>query len=709
MCRTLLRPVIGAVLILVVQCGPSPTPQPAPRRRAEPSTSPRTDPRTHPGQPRKVAVKTTLARVGLDGKALDRKVDPCQDFYQFACGGWLKNTKIPADKARWVRSFNVIHQRNEQFLKRLLESAAKDLKAPPKSVTATLGSFYRACMDEQSIDKAGLKPVRALLRRIARVRNTRSLIQAVAALHKHRIWALFSVLSEQDHKDATQIIGVLDQAGLGLPDRDYYLRKGNKAAALRAAYHAHVVRMLTLTGLKKSAARRAAASVLRIETMLARASKTRVQRRNPHKMYNRIDRAGLAKHAPRISWSRYFTALGAPQLNAISVTSIPFFKAVNGMLKKLRPRAWRHYLRWHLMHAMAPMLSRKIVNEAFSLRKLLSGQKVQQKRWKRCVAATDAALGEVLAQPYVKQRFSPKSRTAARQQVLAISKVFADLVKKLDWMDKKTKVLALAKRKTMAFLIGYPSRWRTYRFPIGSSFAANMLASSAHELGRELGRVGKPVDRERWEMSPPTVNAYYHPQKNQMVFPAGILQPPFYSAKAAIAVNLGAMGMVVGHELTHGFDDQGAKYDAQGNLKNWWAAATAKRFKARTQCVVDQYSAYEAIAGVKVNGKLTAGENIADMGGIKLAFQAYRWLRRHAKTTAMADGFTEDQQFFLAYAQIWCSKMRPPEARRRAKVDPHSPPQHRVNGPLLNFPAFARAFSCKRGSTMNPKKLCRVW
>lgn len=708
MYRNVLRIAAVAALILSFQCGPSPTPQPAPRRAADPPPR-RADPRPRPPQPPKVTIKTTMARVGLDSKALNRQVDPCKDFYRFACGGWIRRTKIPADKARWVRSFNVIHQQNEQFLKRLLEQYAKAPATESDPIKGKLGRFYRACMAQKAIRTASLKPLRGLLKLIGRVRNRRSLVQAVATLHKHRIWALFTIFSEQDHKDATRIIGVLDQAGLGLPDRDYYLRAGKKPAALRSSYRAHVARMLTLSGLSKGAGLRAAKDVLRIETALARISKTRVQRRNPHKMYNRINRAGLVKHAPGFSWRSYFTTLGFPQLSAISVTSIPFFKGLNKLVVKTRSRAWRHYLRWNLMRASASSLPKRFVDEGFRLRQLLTGQKAQPKRWKRCVAATDAALGELLAQPYVKQRFSAASRQAARGQVAAISKVFADLVGTLDWMDARTKRLALAKRKTMAFLIGYPSRWRKYGFPVGDSFAANLMASASSELHRDLNRVGKGVDRERWEMSPPTVNAYYHPQKNQMVFPAGILQPPFYSAKASIPVNLGAMGMVVGHELTHGFDDQGAKYDAHGNLTNWWAPATAKRFKARTQCVIDQYAAYEAIPGVKVNGKLTAGENIADMGGIKLAFLAYRWLRRHAKTTTVAEGFSEDQQFFLAYAQIWCSKMRGPEARRRAKVDPHSPPQHRVNGPLMNYPSFARAFSCKKGSTMNPKKICRVW
>lgn len=707
MCRTLTSSALVAAMVLLNQCGPSPAPQPAPRRG--PSTTPPRRTESPPPRPRKVEVKTTLAHVGLDTQALDRKTDPCQDFYKFACGGWIQRTKIPADKARWVRSFNVIHRRNEQLLKGILEDATKHAKGGQRTVEARLGSFYRACMAEPAIRKAGLKPLRKLLRRIARVRNKKTLIQTVAALHKHRIWALFAVRAGQDFKDATQIIGVLDQAGLGLPDRDYYLRKGKKPAALRASYQAHVERMLTLSGLRRGAARRAAQDVMRIETALAKASKTRVQRRNPHKMYNRIDRAGLVKQAPRIPWTQYFATLGSAQLNNISVTSIPFFKAVDTLVTRSGARAWRHYLRWHLMHAMAPTLPKRFVDEGFKLRQLLTGQKVQQKRWKRCVSATDGALGELLAQPYVKKRFSPTARAAARKQVLAISHVFAELVNKLDWMDPKTKKLALAKRKQMAYLIGYPPRWKKYDFVTGNVFATNMLAASAHELKRELARLGKPVDRERWEMSPPTVNAYYHPLKNQMVFPAGILQPPFYSARASIAVNLGAMGMVVGHELTHGFDDQGAKFDAHGNLKNWWDAATAKRFKARTQCVINQYSSYEAIPGVKINGKLTAGENIADMGGIKLAFRAYRWLRRHAKTTTVAEGFSEDQQFFLAYAQIWCAKVRPAEARRRAKLDPHSPPRHRVNGPLGNFPSFARTFSCKKGTPMNPVKICRVW
>jgi putative endopeptidase len=373
------------------------------------------------------------------------------------------------------------------------------------------------------------------------------------------------------------------------------------------------------------------------------------------------------------------------------------------------PRTWQRYLQWHILHAAAPVLPKRFVDEDFKLTQALTGQRVQRPRWKRCVAATDEALGELLAQPFVAKHFPSASRQAARDLVLAISRVFGRLARTLDWMDAPTRQQALQKLGRMAYLIGYPDRWRRYPFKVGLVYGENALAAWAQDLQEDLRRVGKPVDRGRWEMSPPTVNAYYHPLKNQMVFPAGILQPPFYNPRASAWVNLGGMGMVVGHELTHGFDDQGAKFDAKGRLRNWWTPAVKKQFERRTQCVVKQYAAYETLPGVRLNGKLTAGENIADMGGIKLAFRAYRALRRHARTIVIADGFSEDQQFFLAVAQIWCAKATPAFRRLAAKVDPHSPPRWRVNGALANTPEFARAFRCRRGTPMNPLRTCRVW
>ena len=699
------------------------TPKPAPTKvTSQPKQTESPPARPEPTKP--AVVQTTLDQVGLDPTALDRKADPCQDFYQFACGGWIAKTKIPADRTRWIRSFNVIQKRNELALKKILDQAAQRVAAQEKEagvaqngtgklgldlVTAKIGRYYAACMDENTVDKDGLKPLRTLLQLVSKVRSTKSLAKAVTEFHRRRIWALFDIDSVQDFKDATKMIAGLDQNGLGLPDRDYYLRKDKKAQDLRKAYVAHVAALLKLSGMSQRNAKQAAADIMKIETEMAKISKTRVQRRDPKGIYNKIDRQGLAKTMPHFPWAAYFKALGIPAVKDITVTSVPYFTGLDKLIRRFGWRAWRSYLRWHLVDAMAPALPKAFVDEAFAFRKVLTGQKAQRPRWKRCVASTDAALGELLAQPFVAKYFSESAKKDARNLVLAISEAFGKRLVELGWMDEATRKGAMVKLRRMAYLIGYPPKWKKYEFAITPNYAKNLMAARTDELRRRLARIGKPVDRTLWEMTPPTVNAYYEPTKNQMVFPAGILQPPFYNEKAALAVNLGAMGMVVGHELTHGFDDQGAKFDADGNLHDWWTPDVSKKFAAKTKCIVDEYSQFEAVPGVKLNGKLTAGENIADLGGVLLAFRAYRALRAHAPKKIVADGFNEDQLFFLSMAQLWCGKVRPEAARLRARVDPHSPPKWRVNGSLRNVPAFARAFSCQKGTFMNPKDRCEVW
>ncbi len=700
---------LGCLLFTTATCGPKSGEQPGtePRPTAVTRPAPRPEERRPATRPAKQVVKTTLAAVGLDKTALDRSVKPCQDFYRFACGHWIDRTKIPSDRPRWMRSFSEIYKRNEQVLKTILEHAEHAKTDHP--LTRALGSYYRACMDVARVNKAGLAPIRKLLRLAKRVRNLRSLQRAVDELHRYGIWVLFRLNSEQDFKDATQVIGVLDQGGLGLPDRDYYLNQDARSKKIRAAYLKHVERMLKLGGLRGRRAKRGAARVMAIETALAKISKTRVQRRDPKGMYHRLNRSGAIRLAPRFNWAEYFKALGHPQLTALNITAPKFFEGLNELLKRTKAGDWRVYLTWQILHATAPALPKKFVDEAFKLRQILTGQATERPRWKRCVSSTDAALGELLAQPFIKQRFGAAARKAVQQQVKAISKAFGGLIKKLAWFDVSTRTQALDKLAKVSYLIGYPDKWKDYPWKVTPLYGTNLLTSSAFELQRDLKRIGKPVDRGRWEMTPPTVNAYYHPNKNQMVFPAGILQPPFWSEKAGVAVNLGGMGMVVGHELTHGFDDQGSQFDGNGNLRNWWSAAVIKRFKKRTQCVMKQYGSFEAVPGVKLNGKLTAGENIADMGGVKLAFRAYRMLRAHAKKALVADGFNEDQQFFLSVAQIWCGKAKPAYKEMAAKVDPHSPARWRVNGSLMNTPEFAKAFGCKRGTPMNPVKRCRVW
>lgn len=650
----------------------------------------------------------SLASVGLDASALDRQVDPCHDFYEFACGGWLAKTKIPADKPSWVRSFNVIDARNKVWLRQILKKAESTADESPK--LRKIGDYYAACMDKAEVDKAGLKPIRPLLEKARHVHNVKSLARVITELHHDGIWALFDVSSDQDFKNATQYIAELDQDGLGLPDRDYYLKQDDKTKKIRKEYQAHVARMFELAHTPKRAAERAAGDVMAVETEIAKLSQSRVERRDPKKLYHKIDLSGIEQVANRFPWKRYFVTLGFPDIHAINVTSVSFFKGVNHMLHEVPMRQWRNYLEWQILHATAPALSKPFVDEAFRMKQALTGQKQQRPRWKRCVSATDSGLGELLAQPYVKEHFGPASKQAALKLVHAIGRAFVANLDHLDWMDAKTRERAKKKFEAMAYLIGYPKKWKKYPFKVDPhDYVGNVLRAQAWDLHRQLAKIGKPVDRGEWEMTPPTVNAYYTAQKNQMVFPAGILQPPFYSVKADIAVNLGAMGMVVGHELTHGFDDQGSQFDRFGNLKNWWTPAVKQQFKERTACIQHQYSQFSPLPGSHVNGKLTLGENIADNGGIKLAFAAYRALRAHAKKVKVAGGFTEDQQFFLSTGQIWCSKRRPQFAEMLLKVDPHSPPRFRVNGSLSNLSAFARAFSCKKGTPMNPDKTCSVW
>jgi len=689
---------LTAVVALAASCA-----QPAPPPVAPPAAS------AQPAPPGPKVEKVSLESVGIDGTALDRSVDPCQDFYQFACGSWIKNTKIPGDKSRWVRSFNVIHKKNELVLRKILENAEKSGKDENASLNK-IGDYYSACMDENAVDKAGLKPIKPLLDKAKHLYHPKAISAFVTELHKDGIWALFDVSSDQDFKDATRYIAYLDQDGLGLPDRDYYTKQDDKSKEIRKKYREHVAAMMKLAGWNKRAADQASKDVMEVETDLAKISKTKVERRDPKSLYNPVDRKGVEKLASHFEWNRYFEGLGFPKIKDINVTSKKFFSGMDELLGKVSMPKWRNYFAWQIINATADALPKKFVDENFKMRQVLTGQKEQRPRWKRCVASTDAELGELLAQPFVKQRFGGDSKAFALKLVHAIGKAFEKDVQTLDWMDPATKQRAREKFQAMAYLIGYPDKWKEYKFKVDPhDYAGNLLRGQAWEVERQLQKIGKPVDRGEWEMTPPTVNAYYTAQKNQMVFPAGILQPPFYDVKASIPVNLGAMGMVVGHELTHGFDDEGSQFDKKGNLEDWWTPEVKKQFKAKTSCIVDQYGKYESIPGVHVNGKLTLGENIADNGGIKLAYNAYKALRAGAKTVKVADGFSEDQQFFLATGQIWCSKQHAAIARMLAQVDPHSPPHYRVDGSLSNLPAFAEAFSCKAGTPMHPKNACSVW
>jgi putative endopeptidase len=693
---------LSALFLLSAACEPAATAPPP----ATPPAPVEPPPVVAPPGPR--VVDASMESIGLDETALDRSVEPCKDFYQFACGKWMERTEIPADKPLWSRSFSVIADRNEAALHQILEGAAAAKSDDP--VVRKIGAYYGACMDESAIEAQKTKPLAPLLALVKKVKDDKSLVAVITELHKRQIWALFDISDTQDAKDATQVIAEIDQNGLGMPDRDYYFNEDDKSKELRVKYEAYVHGALKLAGFSEKDAKQATADVVRIETELARASKTRVERREPTSMYNRLDRAGLAKATPRFLWDEYFTNIGFPGLQAITVTAPRFFEEVNVLLEKEKPAAWRSYLAWHVVRALTPTLPKAFVDEAFRFETALTGQKEQRVRWKRCVAATDVAVGELLAQPYLKDHFSPESKAATDRYVHEISVAFGETVEKLDWMDAATKARAAEKLKSLAYLIGYPKKWKSYDFEIkAGSYLDNASAARGWNQRYRLNKVGKPVDREEWGMTPPTVNAYYRAQVNHMVFPAGILQPPFFSPTANVPVNLGGMGMVVGHELTHGFDDKGSKYDAQGNLSNWWTPQDKERFKAKTDCIVEQYGGYEPIPGVKLNGQLTLGENIADNGGIKLAFHAYRAMRKDAAEVTKAGGFTEDQQFFLGVGQAWCQKQSDEIARQRALTDPHSAARFRVNGPLSNLPEFATAFSCGEGTPMRRANACKVW
>lgn len=651
-------------------------------------------------------IEATLESVGLDPLALDRSTDPCSDFYQFACGKWIEQTPIPSDEPAWTRSFNEIRKRNELELQRILEAAHAEKDAGSQKI----GTFYAACMDESAVDAAGTKPIADLLARAAAVKDTKSLVAATTELHALGIWPFFDVSPVQDPKDATHWIANLDQGGLGLPDRDYYLRDDEASTKLRAVYLEHVQHMLVLAGVPEARAKSGAADVLKIETELAKVSKTRVERRDPKNMFNRLDRAQVGRAIPAFAWDGYFKKLGMPGVKELNVTAPKFFEGLQPVLASASPAAARAYLEWQIVRSMARQLSKPFVDESFKLEQALTGQAENRPRWRRCVAATDGSLGDLLGQAYVSKNFAGESKQAAEGLVHAISAAFGADLGHLAWMDGPTRAKASEKLAAMAYLIGYPEKWKTYDFTVDpKSHAKNILAARAFDLHRELAKVGQPVDRQEWQMTPSTVNAYYDAQRNHMVFPAGILQPPFYDVKSSIPVNLGAVGLVVGHELTHGFDDEGSQYDAKGNLENWWAPEVGTRFKGKTTCVAEQYDGYEALPGLHLNGELTLGENIADMGGVKLAFEAYRELRKDAAQKVSAGGFNEDQQFFIAVGQAWCAKARPEYERLLVQTNPHSPPRFRVRGALANLPEFATAFSCPAGSAMLAKKSCSVW
>jgi putative endopeptidase len=655
------------------------------------------------------------AVTGVDPAIVDPSVKPCDDFYQYACGGWLAKTPIPPEKSIWSRGFSEVEERNVALLRDIAQADAAGQLDPADRFAKKVGDFYAACMDEAGIEARGTKDLLALWARIDQVQDVPALAKELGFLHKQGDFPLFRLESDQDAKDATQVIGVVEQGGLSLPDRDYYLKDDPKSAAIQQAYREHVERMLRLAGVPAAQAVEDVKAVYALERALAEAHWSRVEMRDPKRTYNRIDLVGLEKAAPRFPWKSYLDALGHGGLTAFSTTTPRFLTRVDELLGKTPPATWRTYLRWRVLSAAAShrALPRAFYDERFAfLSKHFTGAEKQEVRWKDCVHATDGALGEALGQAFVRRHFGEESKASTRQMVSDIEGAMGRDLDGLGWMDDATRARAREKLAKVVNKVGYPDSWRDYgalKVDRGS-YLNSLLAAQAFEVNRDLDKIGKPVDRNEWEMSPPTVNAYYNPAMNEMVFPAGILQPPFFTRGAPAGVNYGAIGMVEGHELTHGFDDEGRQYDALGNLRDWWTPAVGAEFDRRADCVAKQYDGYVAVDDVKLNGRLTLGENIADLGGLKLAYAAWQHSRAGKPATPVA-GFTAEQAFFIGYALSWCTSTRPQAARLRAATDPHAPPMWRVNGPLANLSAFAEAFSCPAGSAMvrAGEQRCEVW
>lgn len=646
-------------------------------------------------------LKVTLADVGLEAASLDRTGDPCVDFYQFACGGWIQGHPIPADRATWSRGTELA-ERTAANLQTLLEGAAKATSSNP--ATRKLGAFYAACMDEAAVDRAGTAPFAALLARTRAVKDARTWLAAVVELHKLGISVVWENRVAADLKDSATSVTYLDAAGLGLPDRDYYV---NPALHDKLeGYRAQVARLLGLV----PGARFDPGDVVAIETEIANLTRTATEKRDVLGGYHPTDVKALGRQVRSVDWTAYWKGLGTAPSKKIIVGTPRMFAGLDKLRARFKPAQWAGYFTYHLVQHMAFAMPRPLAEAAFELDRLVAGVEKQRERSKRCVDHTSEALGELLGASYVASYFPGSSKQAAARLVDALVQAMVDDLAGLDWMGESTRQTALAKLARMLRMIGYPERPRSYDFEVKpGDFAGNALRAAAFDTHRRLARAGKPVDRAEWEMPAFEVDAYYEPSANHTALPAGILQPPFFGADRGVAVNLGGIGMVIGHELTHAFDDEGAQFDGDGNLRNWWQKDDLARFTERGKCVADEYSTFEAMPKKFVQGPLTLGEDIADLGGVKLAFRAYRALRRDAARPYVADGFSEDQQFFLAVGQAWCARERPEETERRLTSDPHAPAKFRVFGALRNLPEFAEAFHCVAGTPMRPARTCTVW
>lgn len=656
-------------------------------------------------------VTATFGQAHFDVAGMDPSAAACNDFYQYANGGWLKANPIPAAFPSWGVA-NVLNEKNRDALHEILEAAAKNTAAKKGSNEQKVGDYYASCMDEAKIETEGLKPIQAELDLINKVTDQKSLQAEIAHLHSFGYNALFGSGSNRDFKNAAEVTLGIFQGGLGLPTRDYYFKDDARSKTIRDEYVKHVAKMFELMGDDTAKAASQAQAVMTLETKLAGGSKLPVELRDPEKLYHRMKLTAVNDLAPAFDWPAYFQNVAHSKAD-VNVATPEFFKVMNTELTATSIDDWKTYLRWNIINRAASALSSKIVAEDFHFKgTILQGATENLPRWKRCVATTDAALGEALGAVYVQKAFPPAAKARAMAMVRNLEAALKSDITTLSWMSDTTRKRAIVKLDAFMNKIGYPDKWRDYAAlnVDRSSYQTNRFRVGKFNEDRDWAKVGKPVDRAEWGMTPPTVNAYYNPQNNEIVFPAGILQPPYFDPTADDALNYGGMGSVIGHEMTHGFDDQGAKYDPTGNLSNWWSDADLAAFKQKAQCIVDQFNSFEVEKGLNENGSLVQGESIADLGGLVVAYAAFQ-KAMEGKPRVNIDGFTPEQRFFLGYARGWATNMRPQLARVLVLQDPHPLPKFRVNGPLSNMPQFAAAFQCKDGDAMvRPEKdRCAIW
>ena len=655
---------------------------------------------------------TKSSNNGFNPSDMDTTVSPGQNFYEYADGGWIKNNPVPASKSSWS-SFNILHEHNIDILKGILDSAAAS-NAPKGSVKRKVGDFYISGMDTTKIDEQGMTPVESVLDEINGIDNKTALLKTLAILRSEGMSSMYSFYVNQDDKDATKMVAYIGQGGLGLPDRDYYVKNDKRSQHIRKAYVTHVAKMFELMGDKQATADKEAQTVMDIEKNLAEHSMTRVERRDPDNTYHKMTLAKLDELTPDINWKNHLQDMGVSNLNEVIVSQPKFMENLNKMLNDVSINKWKTYLRWHVINAASPYLSSNFENEDFNFYgKVLQGTKKMEPRWKRVLSTMNRGIGFALGQLYVEKAFPPEAKQKAMEMINDIKSAFRDRIQQVSWMSDNTKKKALTKLDAFIPKIGYPDKWRDYsKLDITSdSYFKNVQKSRKFAYNRMINKLGKPVDRNEWHMTPQTVNAYYNPNMNEIVFPAGILQPPFFDPNADAALNYGGMGAVIGHEMSHGFDDQGSKYDAHGNLHDWWTQKDREQFNKRARSLVGEYDNFVVLDSLHINGKLTLGENIADNGGLSIAYAALqKYFKKHGEPGKI-QGFTPSQRFFLAWARIWKSNYTPENLENRLRVDPHSPGKFRTNGVVRNIPAFYKAFNIQKGDNMYtpPDKRANVW